>query len=240
MRRILFPLAGLFLVAPVCRADDAADAKAIIDKAIKARGDKPDAKPLAQTWKEKVNFGDVAYAAEWTFQPPDKCRVVVTVNNPAQTVTIVVNGEKAWIDYGGGGEEVTGNQLAEVLPEMNRFWITTLTPLLTDADFTLATAKGEDVDKKPTVAVKVTNGKRPVATLYFDKETGLLVKREALVKEDGKEVSEETFFADYKEVGGRKFYTKMTALHDGKPWTSSTLSDHKMVEKLDAKLFEKP
>ena len=34
MRRILFPLAGLFLVAPVCRADDAADAKAIIEKAL--------------------------------------------------------------------------------------------------------------------------------------------------------------------------------------------------------------
>ena len=47
---------------------------------------------------------------------------------------------------------------------------------------------------RPAAGVAVRNGKRPVVTLYFDKETGLLVKREATVKDpsaDDKEVLEE-------------------------------------------------
>src|SRR5687767_11636728 len=78
MRSALFSLAGLLFVSPALRADDAADAKAIIEKAIKARGDKPGAAtrrtggesrtaeeikargdkagaaPVTTTWKEKI------------------------------------------------------------------------------------------------------------------------------------------------------------------------------------------
>jgi len=50
----------------------------------------------------------------------------------------------------------------------------------------------------------------------------------------------ESFFEDYKEVGGRKVFTKMRVVRDGKTLIESTLSDQKASEKLDAKLFEKP
>ena len=80
MRSALFPLAGLLFVSPAVRADDAADAKAIIEKAITARGDKPDAKHAALTWKDKGKFHGlgtpVPYSADWAFQAPDKYRFV--------------------------------------------------------------------------------------------------------------------------------------------------------------------
>ena len=55
-----------------------------------------------------------------------------------------------------------------------------------------------------------------------------------------KEVPEETYFTDYKDVNGKKRFGKMKIVRDGKTMMESTLTDQKTPEKLDAKLFEKP
>lgn len=126
---------------------------------------------------------------------------------------------------------------------MNRMWATSLTPLLGDDVFQLATAKEKVVNGKPAAGVAVRNGKRPVVTLYFDKETGLLVKREALVKDpstDDKEVLEEVVVSDYKEAGGRKYHTRLVVTRDGKPLYRSEVSMPRAVERPDPKLFDKP
>lgn len=249
MRLALFSLAGLLLVSPAVRADDAADAKAIIEKAITARGDKPDAKPTATTWKEKIAFEGMGQNldldTEWTFQSPDKLRIQIGVTIGGQTVdlAVVANGEKVWHSANGQLQESNGTYLAEMLGEMNRLWATSLTPLLADEGFKLATAKEKMVNGKPAVGVDVRNGKRPVVTLYFDKETGLLVKREAWVKDqsdDGKEVLEEVVLSDYKEADGQKYHTKAVVIRDGKTWYRSEVSRPRAVEKPDPKLFEKP
>ena len=52
--------------------------------------------------------------------------------------------------------EITGEKLEYVRNEAYQLWVTTLTPLVTEKGFTLATAPGKDVDGKPTNAVKVT------------------------------------------------------------------------------------
>jgi outer membrane lipoprotein-sorting protein len=231
------------------RADDAADAKAIVEKAIKARGGKLDEKLTGRTWKDKGNFTrsglTVPYAAQWTFQAPDKYRFVfdVTFGDAKINLLVVVNGEKAWSKEGDKTEELTGDRLENSVNEAYEFWVASLTPLITNQGFTLAVAKGKDVDKKPTVGVKVTRGKHPEITLYFDKESGLLVKREMLVKDGaqkGKTVLSEAFFSEYKEAGGKKHFTKLKVVNDGNTTIESTLSDAKEVEKLDPKLFEKP
>ncbi len=89
-----------------------------------------------------------------------------------------------------------------------------LASLLAADEFKLATAKEKMVNGKPAAGVTVRNGKRPVVTLYFDKETGLLVKREATVKDPGaddKEVLEEAVVSDYKEADGRKDHTRKSS-----------------------------
>jgi hypothetical protein len=249
MRHVLFPLAGLLLVPQAVRADDAADARAIIEKAIKARGDKPDAKHTAMTWKDKGKFTgggfDVPFDSDWAFQAPDKYRFTLagTFGEAKINMTVVANGEKAWGKMGDRVEEFTGNKLEMTLNEGYQFWVTSLTPLLSDKGFTLATAKGKDVNGKPATAVKVTRDKKPAITLYFDAASGLLVKRELTVKDEfqsWKEVFDEAYFADYKEVNGMKRFTSMKVVRDGKPLIEATLSDAKEVEKLDPKLFEKP
>jgi hypothetical protein len=112
MRSALFSLVGLlFTFAPELRADDAADAKAIIEKAIKARGDKPGAAPAVTTWKEKIVLEAVDQKldldTEWTVQTPDKLRIQVTVavQGTSLDLVIVVNGEKAWYLVNGQVQE---------------------------------------------------------------------------------------------------------------------------------------
>jgi hypothetical protein len=246
MRFILFPLAGLLLASPAVRAN-ADEAKAIIEKAIKARGDKPDAAPAVTTWKEKGKFTgggfDLPYTADWAFQAPDKYRFefVGTFGDAKINLKVVVAGDKAWEAEGEKSREITGQKLEYVRNEAYQLWVASLTPLVTEKGFTLATAPSKDVAGKPTVAVKVTRDKQPATTLYFDKASGLLVKSETTVKDEfqkWKEVPTESYFSDYKESNGKKHFTALKIVRDGKPMIEATLSDAKEAEKLDPKLFE--
>jgi len=159
------------------------------------------------------------------------------------TITAVVNGDKAWQSDGKMVEEITGDKLEYTKTEVYALWVTSLSALTTEKGFTLATAKGKDVDGKPTAAVTVAREKRPTITLYFDKATGLLVKTEYTAKDEfqkWKPVLDETYLGDYKEVGGMKVFTKLKVVRDGKTMIETTLSDQKWGAKIDPKAFEKP
>jgi hypothetical protein len=251
MRFAPFLLVTALVGAPAIRADDAADARAVIERAIKARGDKAGAVPAVTTWKEKIALSidaldqPVDLDTEWTVLVPDKLRLQVTVLVQGHTIDLlmILNGEKMWFLMNGQLQDSPPEQLSEMLTEMNRTWATSLTPLLASDEFQLAIAKEKVVNGKPAAGVAVRNGKRPIVTLYFDKETGLLVKREATVKDmgsDDKEVLEEAVVSDYKEAGGRKYHTKVVVTRDGKPFYRSEVSMPKAVAKPDPKLFEKP
>lgn len=227
MRYALFAVA--VLVAPAARADDAADAKAIIERAIKARGDKLGAAPGPTTWKERIVFDAPELKAQkieldttWTFAPPDKLRIDMKLAVAMNTFDLayVLNGETVWLLVNGTVQENANDQLGQALGEMNRMWATSLYPLLSDGGFKLSAAKEEQVNGKIAVGVDVRNGKRPVVTLYFDKETGLLVKRTARVKDaqsGDAEVLEEVVLSDFKEADGRKYHTKAVTTRAGKP-----------------------
>lgn len=249
MRSYFFPLLALMLFVPIARADDAADAKAIVEKAIKATGLKTDGKHNALTWKDKGTFSGgglkLNYTADWAFQGPDKYRFVLTgeFGDAKFTLTVVANGDKTWGSDGEKVEEFTKEKAEYTKNQVYQMWVTSLVPLVTDKGFTLATAKGKDVGGKPTAAVKVTRDKKPAITLYFDKTSGLLVKCETMVKDEfqaWKEVPDEVYLEDYKEKDGVKFFNKLRIVRDGKPFIESVLSDQKITDKLDPKLFEKP
>jgi hypothetical protein len=250
--RLLVPLAAFaaapFLL-PAARADDAAAARAVVERAVKAHGQTAGAEPAVTTWTEKITLDAAGQAvdldAEWTIRAPDKLRLraTVAVQGTRFDIVAVVNGEKMWFLVNGQLQEGAGPQLADVLGEMNRMWATSLTPLLAGDEFRLATAKEKVVNGKPAAGVAVRNGKRPVVTLSFDKGTGLLAKREALVKDpsaDDREVLEEVVVSDYKEAGGRKYHTRLVVTRDGKPFYRAEVSMPRAVEKPDPKLFAKP
>src|SRR6516165_1807242 len=126
MRRLLIPCALVLALAALGRADDAADAKAVVEKAIKARGGADNlAKYKADVLKIKgavhVAGLDIDFTGEISFQQPDKSRAVIegTVMGTNFKSTRVVNGDKGWIDDLQGARDMSKDELAEEREHQN-------------------------------------------------------------------------------------------------------------------------
>ena len=249
MRCRILPVAILFLLPPAACADDAAEARAIVEKAVKALGHQPGDKLDAITWKDNGKFTGggmtMPYIGDFAFQWPDKYRFAVSADIEGMKLTFVAvaNGQKAWEAALGMSQEMTGEKYEYFMNQVDNLGITSLLPLLTEKGYKLATAGEKEVNGQKMVLVSVSRDKKPTVTLFFGKSTGLLAKSETKVKDEfqgWKEVTEEVFFSDYKDVGGKKRFGKMKIVRDGKTMLESTISGQKSAAKLDAKLFEKP
>lgn len=268
MRHLACAVLVFGLGLSIVHGDDAADARAIIDKAIKAGGGADAlAKFKSQTFREKGTYyglGDGRpYTGIYSVRWPDyfrmKIEVVMKAEDKAKedrvdVLTMVVAGDKGWVKTEVKTEKaVQAMTDAEVAREKNNLhggYVATLLPL-NDKGYTLSTLPEAKVDGKTVVGVKVVVKDRPDVTLWFDKTTGLLAKAEQMVqteeapkdkdeKPKEKQVKQETTFDDYKDFSGYKIATKVVAKRDGKLFVETTLSDVKPVEKFDEKVFAKP
>lgn len=244
----LCALACLLTLTSHAAADDAAQARALIDKAIKAKGLKPDAPEMAESWKDTGKMSaagmNIDYVADWTFQPPNKYRFVMEAKLQGQPIKmlVVLNGTEAWESANGPAQAIADKKLASMKDEVYSLWVTSLLPLR-DPAFKLGLLPEGQVDGKPVQGVKVSrDGQRDVG-LFFDRETGLLAKCDTTVMDEfqnWKEVKDEAIFSDYKDVNGVKCFMKMKIIRDGKPMIETIFSDQKRMDKADPKLFEKP
>jgi hypothetical protein len=239
---------GLLLsVAGPARCDDKADARKIIDKAMKAQGGEEKlAKWKAAAWKGKgtvhVMGNPLPYTGEWAMQWPTQMRMALDLDAGGQKLTFVqvYNNGKAWRTVMGATEELE-KAFAEEVGESLYVGAVSHLVVLKDPAYTLALAGEAKVDKRPAVGVKVSSKGHRDVTLYFDNETGLLVKAETRIKdEQGQEATQETFFNDYKDIDGLKHAMKMTIKRDNMPYVEMETTEFKRAEKLDDKLFEKP
>jgi hypothetical protein len=247
MRNILIFLAVGFLAAQfttLLRADDTATARAVIDKAIKAAGGEEKlAKFKNHTWKNKgtwYGLGDgVPYTASYAVAWPDKFRFEVE----GGFMTYVIDGDKGWVQaMGGETHEFTKDEMADQKEVLHASRVFTLLPLK-DKAYKLSLLDETKVADKPAIGVKVSHKDYKDVLLYFDKDTGLLVKSENKVKvpeEGNKEVNQETLYSDYQDVEGAKMAMKITHLRDGKKYAEGENFDIKIVDKHDDKTFAKP
>lgn len=235
-------LTALVLVASMGRApaDDADKARAVIDKGIKVLGGADNlAKFNVHTWKEKGTYygmGDgLPYTGVYAIQWPDQFRMEIE-----NVFIVVLNGDKGWIKAQGEVKEMSAKEIAEQKENHYGGWVTTLLPLK-DKAYKLALIDEIMVDKRPAVGVKVSHKDHRDVKVYFDKETGLRVKAELRVHdESGKEVTQEMFYRDYKEIEGAKVPMKIEIKRDGKRFVEAENLDVKPAGKLEAKVFEKP
>jgi hypothetical protein len=242
-----FLATGLVLaMAVMTRADDATDARALVDKAMKAQGGEAKLAELpAATIKLKGTFhglGDaVTITGELATQGSDRQRFVIEGEAGGEKFRIVhvLNGDKGWTKVGDDVEELDKEELAEAKEGAYAEWVATLVPLK-EKKFTLATLGEIKIDKRPALGVRVSSKGHEDVNLYFDKETGLLAKSETRVKEDGQEMTEETYFSDYKEVQGTKQAMKFTTKRDDKLYLEVEITEYKLAEKLDESVFDKP
>jgi hypothetical protein len=227
----------------------AQDAKALIEKAVKAQGGEdnlkkfPAAKVKAKGSMELMGV-EIEFALDSSVQNPNKFRNDINLEVMGQKITIVqvYDGKKGWQSMLGQTMEVEGDQLDELKEEAYSNYIEQLYPLLHDKQFELKAVDGDKVDDKPTDGVKVTAKGHKDITLYFDKDSGLLVKSRKKSKDPngGQEVEAETYYKEYKEVNGTKQSMKQLLKHDGKKFLEAEVTDMKLMEKIDASTFDKP
>lgn len=234
------------VAAGAARADDAAEARKLVDQAIAAQGGKELlAKYDSTTSKMKGTVHtqgmDLEFTADSATAGADRHKLTVRfeVMGQAFTFTRVLNKDKGWTKINDMLTDLDADKLKEALEEAHAGWVAGLVPL-TGPGFTLTTTGETKVDDKQALGVKVSyKGKRDV-TLYFDAKTHLLVKSESRVVDDGgQEVTEETFPSGYAGDGAKQAM-KLVIKRDSKPFLEGEITEIKPVEKHEDSTFDKP
>jgi hypothetical protein len=250
VRHLFFLLSSLlltfFLVHPTLAQEEA---RAVLDKAIKAHGGEDKLAKLNVTRtkaKGTVNIQgqDVDFTSDSAVQMPNKERNDLQLDIAGQKVTLlqIFNGEEGWLSLPGGQiREITGDQLGEMKNSAYANWLESLLPLTKEKEFTLTPLPEVKVKDKAAVGIKIQAKDRPDIKLYFDRESGLLVKSERDSKDEtGNVLRLESTYSDFKKVDGVVQPMKILANRDGKKFMEIEITELKFPEKLDSKLFAKP
>jgi hypothetical protein len=239
MRRLLCGVlaAGLlWLLAVEAQADDTA--KAIIAKAIQAHGGAEKlAKLRVRREKTKITTESdgqpVPLSDDTLVQHPDRWRLTSEAERQGRRYTsiFVANGDRGWMNLGRQTMEWKGAR-KELL---HRDYVLTLTPLLKDQGFTLSALGEVKVNDRPALGVKVSAPDYLDMDLYFDKETGLLVKSGSRGQS-----SVEDVYSDYKETDGLKWPMKSVRYRNGNRVGEKEITELKFLDKIDDGEFAKP
>jgi hypothetical protein len=242
---LVLPSAGPFSARA---AEGDKDVKAIVAKAIEAKGGEANLKKYKASvskFKGVVSVMGIEVAMTGTAkdQVPDKIRMDAAMKFGGQDVTFsqIINGDKGWQGLNGEFMELDKDALAEAREQVHASQVTDLREL--KGKGVKVSSLGESkVDGKSAVGVLVkADGYRDIS-LYFDKDSGKLVKSETKGKDPmgGAEFKAETFFSDYKKVSGVNVPHKVKVLRDGSPFMQMEISAVTLSEKLDDKDFTKP
>jgi hypothetical protein len=230
------------------RADDDAKLRAIITKAIKAHGGADNLKKLkASVSKSKGKFygmGEgIDFTSETSVQLPDRIRIEVVGEFGGQKFKFmqIFNDGKGWVELG-NLDEMNKDQLAETKERMN---VETISHLVTlaDKDYKLSALGETKVGGREAVGVRVERKGFRNVSLFFDKAKGLILKIETRGMDPmggGVEFTAETFPDDYKKVDGLMIAHKVLIKHDNKKFVEAEVTEVKVSEKLDDKIFAKP
>jgi hypothetical protein len=241
-----FALAG----AGLARADDQADLKAVVDKAIKAAGGEAKLKAFkAFTWKGKgtVEIGEKKVDItidSGSMQGLDQAHLDMTaeINGKTENVAIVVNKDKGWFKSPRRVESIPKELFPFLKTDLRALRLTQMLVPLKHKECKLSALGETKINEQDAVGIKVERKGFADVDIYFDKKTGLPVKCQTQVKDskEGGEVAHEFFFSAPKEMGGIKHFTKVVIHRDGKKMIEIEMSDIKTVDKLEDSAFAKP
>jgi hypothetical protein len=241
-------LCGLLVSTPAAFAQDAA--RDILKKAIQAQGGEAKVAKL-RTMRIKAEGAtdlvpgqpNLPFTIEDTWQMPNRYKTESSFQLMGKkfTQTQVIDGDKGWIQADGQVQDMPTDALAEMKEQKYAEDLDRL-GLLNDKDIELSLLDEIKVGKKPALGLLVKSKGHRDVKLYFDKASGLLVKREQQVLDpsSGKEVKQEVVFSDYQEKDGLTHYKKIVAFRDGKKVIEAKVTEIQFFEKLDPKVFAKP
>lgn len=226
------------------------EAKAIIDRAIKAVGG---AEKIASFPAGKVKASGkffmgpqtVEFKQESSHQLPDMIR---------ERSEFTQDGKKVIVEmlYDGSipvilmdGKPVEANKLAAYKKSMSQsVHLMNVSRFITlsDPKYKLSVLEERQIEGKNCQGVKVdADGQEPIK-IYFDKATGLPVSMELNKFDPNKETSvlEERRLVEFMDVNGIKVAKKAKLLQNGNVQVELTVNEVEYVKSLDKTIFKKP
>ncbi|HUR56033.1 MAG TPA: hypothetical protein VMZ71_17990 [Gemmataceae bacterium] len=248
MSRLLSAVLVLAL-APTVKAAD--DPKEIVAKAIKAHGGEEfltKHKAAQQRDKGKITLPGMAeseYSDESAHMLPDKFKqnFEMEIMGMKFVMNILVVGDKITAEGTVAGQKIDlGDDTRDafkVVPHLLR--VLQFVPLVKDKGYELNLIGEDKVDEKKVVGVRVSAKDQKDVSMFFDKETGLMLKMEyRTTGPGGNEVTETRLVKEYAKGKDGVVYAKKTVVqHDGKTFIESETVEHKYLEKLDDAEFKK-
>jgi hypothetical protein len=231
----------------LARADEK-EAKAVIEKAIKAAGGEEKlAKARCLTWKVKgtitINEDEGQVTGTTTTEGLDRYRAEFEANLNGNTVkgVVVLNGDKGWRKLGEETMELDADTLANEKRSAYLQLATTLLVSLKGKGFKIESADDGKVGDKPASVVKATGPDGKDFTIYFDKEGGLPLKLVAkMIGFQGDEFTQESKYSDYKDFNGIKKATKVETKRDGQRFLDGEVIEFKVLDKAESQTFTEP
>lgn len=246
MHRFLNFEVAFFLLVPLVTIAADEDAVAVIERAIQAQGGEEQVAKLTKAWRARVKGakGKLLITGEMLYQSPGQMRIETNLEVGEVKIPIiaVLNGDKGWQNINGQTREVTGKELEEMRDGAYRSReVRFLLPLIKKPGFTLSPLPDQEIDKRPATGVRVQSQGHRDINLYFDKESGLLVKTESrILSPEKKELVLEQIFSDYKDFEGVKLATKFTKYENGRLDSVEEITEITFVDQIDAEEFTKP
>jgi hypothetical protein len=232
------------------QSGDEGNARAIIDKAIKASGGEANlSKQKAFIIKGTGTFYGLGeglpFTGEWSMRLPNQMRATIEskANGQAFRMVRVLNADKGWIKINDDvANAMSKDELDEEREELYGDLVATLVPLK-DKAFKLGALGEVKVEGRDAVGVRVSRKDHRDVSLFFDKDSGLLVRTENRVKDvenGGKELTQEALMSDFRTVEGVKHAMKTLIKRDGKRFVEVEWTDFRLVDKLDDSVFAMP
>lgn len=248
-----FVLLAVVLLAGAVRADDGAAARALIDAAVRAHGGEAAlAKYPVKTVKTEGIFQGYDrtpvffHTCETTTHGAEQYRMALNGDMQKQKFQIVnvLDGGRGWIKQAGGTVQDTSPctpaQLANFQEGGYATWVATLVPLK-GREFTLSPAGEQKHGERALAGVRVSNKGHRDVSLFFDKQSHLLVKTEERgTAGTGVEGKVETIRGRNKDVQGVQLPVSWEVYYNGRCLWSHHVTDYKLSEKPAPGTFAKP
>jgi hypothetical protein len=184
-----------------------------------------------------------AFTSETLQRLPGQFRHTLTseVGGKQLTVIQVYDGKKGWVQEGGITREASEQALAGWKAMAHATYVSSLTPLLAaDKGYRLILLEEIKVLDRPALGVKITCPGQREVRLWFDRATGLLVKRDSRPHAGSADSVQEEIFSDFKDVQGLKRPARVQILLNGVPHVEATIRSTQFLDRVDDKEFSKP
>jgi hypothetical protein len=237
----------LFLGGGATLADDASAAKAIVDAAVKAHGGQGELARTALMTRQAKGimslFGqEVSFTDQMVLQLPERFRWTLDTAASGQKtrLLLIINGDKGWQAISGNVMEISKDRLEELHEEAYVIWLSTLLPFSKNNRLSVASLPDAVVDGRPAAGVLVTHKGRPDVKLYFDKQSGFLVKIARRAKEAGLAIDKEYVYSAHKAFDGVQLPTRYIELTNGKRLVEVTEMSYQFLRLVDDRTFARP